>query len=148
DTALHDVAAAVELTLFLALRNIGACARTREEGRNSSTSSADPFRQRTLRVEFDLKLTREILLREQLVLADIGRNHFLHLTRLEQESESGAVDACIVGNDRQILHAVVTNGLDQGLGNSAEAKASAADQHAVLEQACQRGLRVGIDFFH
>src|SRR5262249_6479 len=99
------------------------------------TARADTFRQRALRVEFDLELAGEILLCEQLVLADVGRDHFLHLPRLEQQPEASAVDACIVRNDRQVLHAAGANGLDQGLGNAAEAKASAANQNAVLEQA-------------
>jgi hypothetical protein len=87
-------------------------------------------------------------LREQLVFADIGRDHFLHLPRLQQQPKPGAVDARVVGNDRQILHAAVANRLDQSFRDSAEAKASAADQYAVLEQAGQCGFRVGIDFFH
>ena len=148
DAALHDVALAVELALFLAFGDVGAGAGAGEEGRDAGAAGADALGERALRVELDLELAGEVLLREELVLADIGRDHLLDLPRLEQEAEAGAVDAGIVGNDGQVLHATVADRLDELFRNTAEAEAAAADQHAVLEHAGERRLCVGIDFLH
>ena len=100
EAGLHDVALAVELALFLALGDVGADAGLGEEGRDAGAAGADALGQRALRVELDLELAGEKLLREQLVLADIGRDHLLDLARLEQQAEAGAVDAGIVGHAR------------------------------------------------
>ena len=83
-----------------------------------------------------------------LVLADIGRDHLLDLPRLEQQAEAGAVDAGIVGDDGEVLHAGVADRLDQRLRDAAQAEAAGHDQHAVLEHAGERRLCVGIDFLH
>ena len=64
DAALHDVAAAIELALFLAFGNVGACAGARKKGRNAGAPGADAFGKRALRIEFDLEFAGEILLRE------------------------------------------------------------------------------------
>ena len=48
DAPLHDVAAAVELALFLALGDIGAGAGAGEEGRNTGAARADAFGERAL----------------------------------------------------------------------------------------------------
>ena len=65
ETALHDVALAVELALFLALGDHRAGAGFGEERRDAGAASADALGQRALRIEFDLELAGEILLREQ-----------------------------------------------------------------------------------
>ncbi len=138
DAALHDVALAVELALFLALRDQGAGAGLGEEGRDAGAAGADALGQRALRVEFDLQLVREILLRERLVLADIGRDHLLDLPGVEQQAEADAVDARIVGHDGQVLHAGIADRQDQRFGDAAQPEAPGHDQHAVLQQAGER----------
>ena len=88
EAGLHDVALAVEGALFLALGDVGADAGLGEEGRNAGAARAHALGQRALRVELDLQLAGEELLREQLVLAHIGRDHLLDLARLEQQAEA------------------------------------------------------------
>ena len=148
DAALHDVLLAVELALFLALGDVGAGAGAGEEGRDAGAAGADALGQRALRVEFDLQFAGEVLLREQLVLADVGRDHLLDLLGLQQQAEARAVDAGVVGDDGEVLHPGVADGEDQRLGDAAQAETAGADQHAVLEQAGQRRLGVGIDLLH
>src|SRR5882757_2880279 len=64
DPALEDIARTVDLALLLALGDQGARAGPREEGRNAGTAGADALGERALRIELDLELAREVLLRE------------------------------------------------------------------------------------
>ena len=147
--ALHHVAFAIELAFFFSLTNRRAGAGARKKSRDAGTARADALRQRALRVELDLELAREILLRKRLVLADIGRNHFLDLPAIEQEAETDAVDSGVVGDDRQIFDAGIADRLDQRFRNATKPEAPRHDQHAVLKQAGERRLGVEIDlFFH
>ena len=107
---------------------IGAGAGPGEEGRDAGAAGADALGQRALRIEFDLQLAGEILLRERLVLADIGRDHLLDLPGLEQQAEADAVDAGIVGDDGEVLHAGIADGVDQRLRDAAQAEAAGHDQ--------------------
>ena len=148
EAGLHDVALAVELALFLALGDVGADAGLGEEGRNAGAARAHALGQRALRVELDLQLAGEELLREQLVLAHIRGDHLLDLPRFEQQAEPGAVDAGIVRHAGQVLHAGVAQRLDQGFRHAAQAEPAGHDHHAVLQDAVERRLGVGIDLFH
>ena len=103
--ALHDVFLAVEFLHFLAFGDQRADAGLGEEGRNTGAAGADAFGQRALRIEFEFQFAREILLREQLVFTDIGRDHLLDLPRLQKPAQADAVDARIVGDDGQVLDA-------------------------------------------
>ena len=122
--ALQDVALAVELALLLALGHQRADAGLGVEGRDAGAAGADALGQRALRREFELQLAGQILLLEELVLADIGRDHLPDLAGLEQNAEAEAVDAGIVGDDGQILCAALAHRLDQDLGNAAQAEAA------------------------
>src|SRR5207237_115775 len=103
--SLDDVCLAVDFFHFLAFGDRRADAGFGEEGRDTGAAGADALGQRALRVEFELQLAGEVLLREQLVLADIGRDHLFDLPRLQQPAQPDAVDARIVGDDRQALDA-------------------------------------------
>src|ERR1700730_3904549 len=124
DAALHDVALAVERALLLALGDVGADAGLGEEGGNAGAAGADALGEGALRVELDLELAAEIELGEALVLADIGRDHLLDLSALEQQAESGAVDPGIVRDDGQPLDAGLLDRIDQLLRNAAQAEAA------------------------
>jgi hypothetical protein len=88
------------------------------------------------------------LLREQLVLADIGRDHLLDLASFQEPAEADAVDAGIVGDHRKTLHPGIADGVREGFGDAAEAEAAGHDHHAVLEQTLEGGLGVGINLVH
>src|SRR5690242_15661730 len=148
DAALHNVALAVEVALFFALGDVGAGAGAGEEGGDARAAGADALGQRALRVELDLQFAGEILLGEQLVLAHVRGDHLLDLLALEQQPETGAIDAGIVRHHGQVLDPGIADRLDQRLGDTAKAEAPAADQHAVLEHAGERRLGVGINFLH
>src|SRR5262249_59382949 len=77
--ALHDVKLAVDLALLLALRNLSSGAGAGEERRDAGAAGADTLGQCALRIELNLQFAREILLRESLVLSNIGRDHLLDL---------------------------------------------------------------------
>ena len=146
--AFHDVFLAVENLFFLAFGDQRADAGLCIEGGNTGAAGADALGQRALRIEFELELAGKVLLGEQLVLADIGRDHLLDLTRLEQAGKTDAVNAGIVGNHRQVLDPAVADRIRQGLGDAAKAKAARHDHHAVLEDAVECRFGVGIDLFH
>ena len=96
EPALHDVAIAVEFAFVLSICDLRPGARSREECRNAGAAGANALGERALRIELDLQFTREILLRERLVLPDIGRDHLLYLPAGEQNAEPDTVDATIV----------------------------------------------------
>ena len=146
--ALHEVFLAVEFLHFLAFGDQGADAGLGVEGRNAGAAGADALGQRALRIEFEFQLAGEVLLGEQFVLADIGRDHLLDLPGLEQAAQPDAVDAGVVGNHRQVLHAGVADRVGQGLGDAAQAEAAGHDHHAVLQNAVEGRFGVGVDLVH
>ena len=148
ETALHHVAGPVELALVLAFRDLSAGAGSGEEGGDAGAAGANALRQRALRVELDLELAGEILLREGLVLPDIGGDHFLDLPGVEQNAETLAVHAAIVGDDGEVLDPRIADGEDQRFRNAAQAETTGHDRHPVPEQPGQRGARVRMDLVH
>src|SRR5262249_43232905 len=133
---------------FLALGDISARAGAGKEGGDAGTAGADALGQRALRVEFDLQFAGEILLGEQFVFADVGRDHLFDLAALEQQSEASAVHAGIVRHDGEVFDAGVADAEDQRLRDAAQADPTCHNQHAVLEQAGQGCSCVGIYLFH
>src|SRR3546814_19966931 len=75
-------------------------------------------------------------------------DHLLDLAGLQQLAETGASDAGIVRHAGEVLGAAVHQGVDQPLGDAAEAEAAAHHHHAVARDALAGGLRVGINFLH
>ena len=114
---------------------------------NAGAAGADALGQRALRVEFQLQLAGQIELLEQLVLADIGRDHLLDLAASPAAAQAEIVDAGIVGDDGEVLDAGLAHRVDQVLGNAAQAEAAGHDRHAV-EEPVERRFGVGIDFVH
>ena len=148
DAALHDVGLAVELAVLLALGDQRADAGLGEEGRDAGAAGADPLGQRALRVELDLDLAGQELARELLVLADIGADHLLDHVPVEQLAQAPAVDAAIVADHRQALDAARDDGVDQVLGDAAQAEAAGDDRHVVVQQTRQRRRGVTVDLPH
>src|SRR5262249_7228264 len=64
------------------------------------------------------------------------------------EPKAGAVNARIVGDEREILHARVADSQDQRFRDATEAKAAGQDGHAVLQLSGQCRFGVGIDLLH
>ena len=125
EAALHDICRAVEFARLLAFGDDGADAGPRKEGGDAGAAGADALGQRALRIEFELKLAGKIKLLEQLVLADIGRDHLLDLARFEQKPEPGAIDAGVVRNDGEALGAGIAQRMDQRRRNAAKAETAA-----------------------
>ena len=138
---LHDIGLVVELADFLALRDYRADARAGKKSRDSGSAGADALGKRPLRVEFEFEFAREIHTCENLVLADIARNHLLDLAGFKQNAEADPVDAGVVGNEGQILRARFAHRVDQRLGNPANAKSAGHQHHAVLDLAGERLVR-------
>ena len=146
--ALHDVFLAVEFLHFLAFGDQRADAGLGVEGRNTGAAGADALGQRALRIEFEFQFAGEVLLGEQLVLADIGRDHLLDLPGLQQPAQPDAVDAGIVGDHGQVLDAGLADRVRQGFGDAAKTKTARHDHHAVLENAIECRFGVGVDLVH
>ena len=68
--------------------------------------------------------------------------------RFKQLAETEAIDAGIVRDGRQFLHAGIAQREDQCLGNAAQAEAADGDGLAILHDAGQGGRRVRIYFVH
>jgi hypothetical protein len=127
---------------------IGADARLGEEGGDARPAGADALGQRPLRVEFQLELAGQVELGEQLVLADVGRDHLPHLARLQEKPEARSVHAGVVGDEGEVLRARVADGADQRVGNAAQPEAAGHDRHPVLDEAGQRRPCVRINLVH
>src|SRR2546422_9880031 len=69
----------------------------------------------TLFRSLHLELSFEHELLEKLVLADVSRNHFFHLPRLQQQANAEIVHASIVRGDGEVLGALLAHGGDQVL---------------------------------
>jgi hypothetical protein len=115
---------------------------------DARAARADALRQRALGIELQLQGTGQELLGEKLVFAHVGRDHFLDLLGFQQDAETRAIDASVIGNDGQSSDAGLANRLDQHVGNAAQAKAARHDRHVVLQKTSQGGLCVGIEFAH
>ena len=148
EPGLHEIGLVVEVADFLALGDVRPDAGAGEEGRDAGAAGANALGQRALRRELELELAGQIEVGENLVLADVARDHLPDLSGLEQDAKADAVDAGVVGDDGQILHAGFAQGLDQGFGDAAEAEASGHDHHAVPGGAGERLVSGGVDFFH
>ena len=82
---------------------------------------------------------------EFLVLANIGRNHLLHLLGAQKHADAFIIDAGVVAAESESLDPAVTNSGEQALRNSAEAKAAACDKHVVAQHPVERRGGVRID---
>ena len=147
-SAFHDIGRAVEFAQFLPLGNECADASLCEKRRNAGPACSDSLGERALRVKFEFKLAGKILPLEKLVLADIRRDHFFDLPRLEKNAQTGAVDACVVRDHGQILDLEIMNGLDQDLRDAAKSKTSRHESHAVLEKIGQGRACIGKNLVH
>src|SRR5262249_58289360 len=95
--------------LLLALRDLRSGAGASKKCRNAGAARPNTLGERSLGVELDLQFARKILLREGLVLPDVGRDHLFDLLGVEQKPEAHPVDAALVGNDGQVLNACVAD---------------------------------------
>ncbi|MNI28557.1 hypothetical protein D3C73_823370 [compost metagenome] len=96
---------AVEFADFLAVGHDGAHAGAREERGNAGAAGAQLLGQRALRGELKLEFARQVLAFEFLVFAHVGRNHLAHLARVQQLAQAKAVNARVVADAGQVLHA-------------------------------------------
>ena len=74
---------------------------------------------------------------EEIILRD--------LPRLEQLAEAELVDAGVVGDHGEAVHAGVAQREDQVLRDAAQAEAAAHHRHPVAHHVGERGLRARID---
>src|SRR5215203_3682692 len=105
-----------------ALRDLGADAGRREEGRDAGAAGAQPLGERALRRQLDLELAGEELPGELLVLADVGGGHAGDPVVGEEHAEPPLVDAAVVGHDPQVGGAGGVQRLDELLWDAAQAE--------------------------
>ena len=85
----------------------------RVEAADARAARADALGERALRAELDLELAGEELLLEDLVLADVARDHLLDLPGLEQHAEPEVGGPAVVGDDGEVLDPLLVQGGDQ-----------------------------------
>mmetsp|Transcript_110218 Transcript_110218/g.312653 ORF Transcript_110218/g.312653 Transcript_110218/m.312653 type:complete len:298 (-) Transcript_110218:9-902(-) len=110
-----------------ALVDDGAVRRRGEEGGDAGAARPEPLRERALRRELDLQLPAEVLLLEQLILADVRRDHPLDLPALQEQAQAEVVDPRVVGHCGEAADALALDSVDQVLRDAAEAESP--DQH-------------------
>src|SRR5467141_3968885 len=131
--ALQNEVAAVELARFLAVGNHGAVAGGGVKGGDARAAGAQAFGERALRIQLHLQFTGQNELFEQLVLANVGGNHFLYLTILQQQADSEVVYPGIVTNHSQVLGAFATHSANEIFRNAAETEAAHQNRHAIAQ---------------
>ena len=103
--------------------------------------------QRALRNEVDLELSGQQLPLEFGILAHVARNHLSDLALLEHEPDPEVVDAGVVRNAGQVLHARSDECGDAVFGNAAEPETSEHQGHPVGDLA-NGFIGCGDDFVH
>ena len=101
-----------------------------------------------MRVKFQFQLTGQVEFLKQFVLTDIGADHLLDLTTFQQDAEAKAINAAIVGYDRQVSNPGQPHGRDKIFRNAAEAKAPGHHCHPVKQQARERCVSIGVNFLN
>ena len=101
-----------------------------------------------MRVEFQLKLARQILAHEFRVLANVRRDHLFDLFGLQQNADAKVVNSRVIGRKCEVFRASVFDSREQKLWNAAQAKAACRDEHAVMQQPVEGGGGIWINLFH
>ena len=91
---------------------------------------------------------RQYLAGELLVFAHVGGDHLLDLARFKQLAEAEAVDARVVRDDGEVLHAGVLERIDQRLGNAAQAEAADRERLPVGHDPLECRVCGGINLVH
>src|SRR5579862_5367369 len=125
----QQIFAAANFPLFLAFGELGADGGRRIESRYAGTRGAHALRHGTLRHDFklDTALAPELLKHHRIGRARKRAHDLSHVAGFQELGQTQMADAGIVGNDRQILGALLDETVDQDvrLANAAEA----ADEH-------------------
>ena len=101
-----------------------------------------------MRVELDFEFAGEELFGKGGVFANIGGDHFADLAGLQQDAQAAIIDAGVVADANEVLGAGCADGLDQDLGDAAEAEAAGHDGHAVMQQAGEGLRRICVNLVH
>ena len=81
----------------------------------------------------ELKLTVEVLLLEDGVDTDVGSVDAGDLMVLEEEGETVLVGTALIGDEGELFGAPLGSGLDEVLGDAAEAEATSDDCCTIKE---------------
>ena len=81
----------------------------------------------------ELELTVEVLLLEDRVDTDVGSVDASDLMVLEEEGETVLVGTALIGDEGELFGAPLGSGLDEVLGDTAEAEAT-SDNNSTVEQ--------------
>ena len=146
--SLPYVRLTAEIFLRLTFRNDGPHPGAREEGGYACAAGADTFRQGSLRIELKLQFAGQELLLEQLVLADIRRNHLSDLSGLQQLPQTETVSSGVVRNHREARDPRRLDLRNEALGIADETKTAGHDCHSIVEQPRKRLARRLIDLVH
>ncbi|MNE30770.1 hypothetical protein D3C80_1243040 [compost metagenome] len=125
--------AAIEVAHFLAFGNRGAVAGGGEERRDAGAACAHFFGEGALRGQFHFQLAAEQLALELGVFADIGSDHLADLVAFEQHAQAKAIDAAVVGHNRQALDATTLDFVDEVFRDAAQAETTGEYSHVVGE---------------
>ena len=99
---LEHVHAAVEFTGFFPFGDQRPISGRSVKSRYPCSSCSNPFRKRSLRIEFQFDLAGKCELFQEVILTDVCGNNLSDLLCLQQKSDSEAVNAGIVADDRQV----------------------------------------------
>jgi len=122
--SFHDVALLVVLGGKATVLNECAVAGWCVEGGDTVATAPELLCQRALRDHVELQLSCEVLALEEGVGAEVGGVHDLDLVALEELAEPVLVGAGVGAEAGQIFDLVLDEGVDELLGDAAEAEAA------------------------
>ena len=112
------------------LRPVGG---RREKGGDPGAPGAKPLGERALGNEIDFELTGEGHGLEDLVFADVGRDHLFDLLVLEQIADPEVGHAGVVADAGKVARPLVPEGQDEILGDAAQTEAGQHDGGAIRD---------------
>src|SRR5262249_22567698 len=145
--SFHDIHAAVEFTRFFVFGDLGADSSRGEESWDPGSSGAHALGECSLRHQIEFNLVLQNHLFQQFVFTNVSSDMFANLPRREQKAHAETVDADVVADGGEILHAFADEGANQVLRNTAESKA-AKHYGGAVRNVADRLVGIGNDFVH
>ena len=141
DALLQHVRLAMKGLDPLSLRERGGVAGPDVECGDAGAAGPQLLRQGPLRRELQLQLAIQVLLLEDRILSDVGRDHLPDLAGLQQQPQAEARQAAVVADDGEPADPALPQGKDQPLRNTAHAEPSRGDGHPVEDSTSERIVR-------
>ena len=129
----QDVVPSIPGSRFLVFCRDRPIAGWRVEAADPGAPGPNAFCKSSLRAELDLQSSVSNEVFESPILANVARDHLLHLLMAQEESDAEVFCASIVADHGQVPHTLINERLNQILRNAAQPEATDHDGCAILD---------------